>query len=138
MLVNSLKSVRKSLTIFSCASVSLDAAPTVFLRRRMKFYSITVRFTSVVLRRGLASACVNLNVGSRSRLARPKLYARIARFEAALDSKARARAKSWTDVAYEFGYHDQMHLVHDFEQFSGQTPTNLLREVERAHRAGPH
>ena len=30
----------------------------------------------------------------------PKLYARIARFEAALDKKARSRAKSWTDVCY--------------------------------------
>ena len=50
----------------------------------------------------------------------PKLYARIARFEAALDSKARAREKSWTEVAHEFGYYDQMHLVHDFRQFSGR------------------
>jgi AraC-like DNA-binding protein len=45
---------------------------------------------------------------------RPKLYARIARFEAALDRKARSRSKSWSDVALESGYHDQMHLVHDF------------------------
>jgi len=66
---------------------------------------------------------------------RPKLYARIARFEAALDSKARSLAKSWTEVAHEFGYHDQMHLVHDFEQFSGETPTNLLTEVEKAYGA---
>ena len=64
----------------------------------------------------------------------PKLYARIARFEAALDSKARCRTKSWTEVAHDFGYYDQMHLVHDFESFSGETPTNLLAEVERAHR----
>jgi hypothetical protein len=28
-----------------------------------------------------------------------------------------------------------MHLVHDFEHFSGETPTNLLTEVEKAHRA---
>jgi AraC-like DNA-binding protein len=66
---------------------------------------------------------------------RPKLYARIARFEAALDSKARSQVKSWTQVAHELGYHDQMHLVHDFEQFSGETPTHLLTEVEKAHRA---
>jgi AraC-like DNA-binding protein len=65
----------------------------------------------------------------------PKLYARIARFEAALDSKARSRTKSWTEVAQDFGYYDQMHLIHDFERFSGETPTNLLTEVERAHRA---
>jgi hypothetical protein len=28
-----------------------------------------------------------------------------------------------------------MHLIHDFERFSGETPTNLLTEVEKAHRA---
>jgi AraC-like DNA-binding protein len=66
---------------------------------------------------------------------RPKLYARIARFEGALDRKARSRAKSWTEVAQEFGYHDQMHLVHDFREFSGETPTNTLTHVERSYRA---
>jgi AraC-like DNA-binding protein len=65
---------------------------------------------------------------------RPKLYARIARFEAALDSRARSTSKSWTDVAHECGYHDQMHLIHDFEEFSGETPTTVLSEVEQAHR----
>jgi len=63
---------------------------------------------------------------------RPKLYARIARFEAALDAKARVRNRSWTEVAHEFGYHDQMHLIHDFEQFSGETPTGVLTELRRA------
>lgn len=63
---------------------------------------------------------------------RPKLYARIARFEAALDAKAKALNKSWTEVAHEFGYHDHMHLVHDFEQFSGETPTGVLTELRRA------
>src|SRR5947207_13691632 len=66
---------------------------------------------------------------------RPKLYARIARFEAALDSRARSQEKSWTEVAHAFGYYDQMHLIHDFERFSGETPTKLLTEVEKAHRA---
>lgn len=61
---------------------------------------------------------------------RPKLFARIARFEAALDGKARSASKSWTDVAHEFGYYDQMHMVHDFEEFTGDTPTNTLRQLE--------
>jgi AraC-like DNA-binding protein len=61
---------------------------------------------------------------------RPKLFARIARFEAALHSKARSAQKSWTDVAHEFGYHDQMHLVHDFEEFTGGTPTSVLKQFE--------
>jgi AraC-like DNA-binding protein len=66
---------------------------------------------------------------------RPKLYARIARFESALDGKARSLSKSWGDVALEFGYHDQMHLVHDFREFSGETPTSVLTHVERSYRA---
>jgi AraC-like DNA-binding protein len=61
---------------------------------------------------------------------RPKLFARIARFEAALHSKARSAQKSWTDVAHECGYHDQMHLVHDFEEFTGGTPTSVLKQFE--------
>ncbi len=61
---------------------------------------------------------------------RPKLFARIARFEAALTDKARSTAKSWTDVAHEFGYYDQMHMVHDFAEFTGGTPTETLQELE--------
>jgi AraC-like DNA-binding protein len=60
----------------------------------------------------------------------PKLFARIARFEAALESKARFVTKSWTDVAHEFGYYDQMHLVHDFAEFTGGTPTETLTQLE--------
>jgi AraC-like DNA-binding protein len=58
----------------------------------------------------------------------PKLYARIVRFEAALDSKARS-TKSWTEVAHEFGYYDQTHMVHDFQGFTGDTPTHMLKAV---------
>jgi AraC-like DNA-binding protein len=74
---------------------------------------------------------------------RPKLFARIVRFEAALESKARSATKSWTDVAYEFGYHDQMHMIHDFGEFAGGTPTETQIQLEtvfieqiRAIRAG--
>jgi len=61
---------------------------------------------------------------------RPKLFARIARFEAALENKARHGNKSWTDVAHEFRYYDQMHMVHDFAEFTGGTPTETLAQLE--------
>jgi AraC-like DNA-binding protein len=64
----------------------------------------------------------------------PKLYARLIRFQAALDRKARSDSKSWTDVAHELGYHDQMHLIHDFEEFSAGTPTETLRILETLFR----
>jgi AraC-like DNA-binding protein len=66
---------------------------------------------------------------------RPKLHARIARFEAALDAKARSQRKSWTEIAHEFEYYDQMHLVHDFAEFCSETPGSALTELERLYRA---
>jgi AraC-like DNA-binding protein len=65
----------------------------------------------------------------------PKLYARIARFEAALESKAISTAESWTDVAHQLGYYDQMHMIHDFRQFSGDIPTKLLGKLEMVYDA---
>ena len=61
---------------------------------------------------------------------RPKLLARIARFEAALEDKARHATKSWTEVAHQFGYYDQMHMVHDFAEFTDETPTETLIQLE--------
>ena len=61
---------------------------------------------------------------------RPKLFVRIARFEAALENKARFESRSWTDIAHEFEYYDQMHMVHDFAEFTGGTPTETLSQLE--------
>jgi AraC-like DNA-binding protein len=61
---------------------------------------------------------------------RPKLFARVARFEAALEYKARFGNRSWADVAHSFGYHDQMHMVHDFAEFTGATPSETLNQLE--------
>jgi hypothetical protein len=60
----------------------------------------------------------------------PKLLGRIARFEAVLESKARFVTRSWTHVAHDFGYYDQMHMVHDFAEFTSGTPSEALAELE--------
>lgn len=60
----------------------------------------------------------------------PKLFARIARFEATLDRMARFPGRTWTEVAHHFGYYDHMHMVHEFAEFTGETPTNTLRGFE--------
>jgi AraC-like DNA-binding protein len=62
----------------------------------------------------------------------PKLFARIARFEAALDGMARSPQRSWTEVAHRFGFYDQMHMVHDFSRFTSETPTRTLQHFENA------
>jgi AraC-like DNA-binding protein len=60
----------------------------------------------------------------------PKLYARIIRFEAALELRARSRSTHWTDIAHQLGYHDQMHMVHDFTRLSGDSPEAIARKLD--------
>jgi len=60
----------------------------------------------------------------------PKLLSRIARFEATLDLMARSPARTWTDVAHYFGYYDHMHMVHEFAEFTGETPTSTLHNLQ--------
>lgn len=56
----------------------------------------------------------------------PKMFARVVRFEAAMDCMTRSGADSWTDLAHRFGYFDQMHMVHEFAALAGDTPTRTL------------
>ena len=55
----------------------------------------------------------------------PKFYARIVRFHAALAAKQESADRRWTDVAHELGYCDQMHMIRDFRNFSGENPTRF-------------
>jgi AraC-like DNA-binding protein len=92
-----------------------------------------VRIPDLASRLGISSRQLERDFGATFGM-RPKLYARIVRFQAALDCKARSAAKTWTDVAHEFGYHDQMHLIHDFSEFTIGTPTQTLRVLEAIFR----
>jgi len=59
----------------------------------------------------------------------PKVYSRILRFEATLYRKS-VTGHTWTMVAHELGYHDQMHMIHDFESLSGKHPKSLTAHLE--------
>jgi AraC-like DNA-binding protein len=59
----------------------------------------------------------------------PKQYARISRFEAALN-KLRSQA-SFTDIALDTGYFDQAHFNHDFLEFTGLSPKDYLKAVAK-------
>ena len=56
----------------------------------------------------------------------PKTFARIARFQCALDAKIASPTRTWLDIAVALGYSDQMHLIHDFRHLSGTSPQALL------------
>ena len=69
----------------------------------------------------------------------PKLYSRVARFQSALDTKIAFPDRSWVEIAHALRYHDQMHMVHDFQKLGGDSPKRLLKCIGDARPgAMPH
>jgi AraC-like DNA-binding protein len=61
----------------------------------------------------------------------PKLFGRIQRFQRALAMASTSRDLShWSEIALSCGYFDQAHLINDFEEFSGFTPTEYLEQLK--------
>ena len=53
----------------------------------------------------------------------PKLFARISRFRAVHGAlKSLPAHADWAQVALQYGYFDQSHLIHDFHDFARSTP----------------
>lgn len=59
----------------------------------------------------------------------PKLYARILRFSKAYRLHEACPQLTWTQIAYEAGYFDQMHLIRDFKLFAGVNPTVIEQQL---------
>jgi AraC-like DNA-binding protein len=58
----------------------------------------------------------------------PKLTSRIFRFQKALAAANVAKTTpDWSDLAVDCGYYDQAHLIHEFQQLAGLTPSQYLR-----------
>jgi AraC-like DNA-binding protein len=57
----------------------------------------------------------------------PKQFGRVQRFQRALHLAQSCDAPDWADIAAICGYFDQSHLIHDFQLFSGLSPTEFHR-----------
>jgi AraC-like DNA-binding protein len=57
----------------------------------------------------------------------PKMAARLIRFEM-VRRRLAGGSQGWARIAAEAGYSDQSHLVREFRQFSGLTPTTFVEE----------
>lgn len=51
----------------------------------------------------------------------PKLFSRIIRFQSAI-KRYDNKKMPLTEIAYDCGYYDQSHFMHDFKEFSGYHP----------------
>lgn len=59
----------------------------------------------------------------------PKMYARILRFSKAYRLHEADPGLSWTKIAHEAAYFDQMHLIRDFKVFAGVNPSVIEQEL---------
>ena len=57
----------------------------------------------------------------------PKRYARVRRFQRALDRVDGDGAPEWARVALDCGYFDQAHLCRDWTEFTGLSPAEFVR-----------
>jgi AraC-like DNA-binding protein len=53
----------------------------------------------------------------------PKVFCRLLRFQSALDQINGQAAVDWAKIAANCGYYDQSHLIRDFREFAGMTPS---------------
>jgi AraC-like DNA-binding protein len=58
----------------------------------------------------------------------PKYYARIRRIGYVCNLIAGKKKVNWPEVFYEAEFYDQAHFIKDFEEFTGRTPKQYLRE----------
>jgi AraC-like DNA-binding protein len=56
-----------------------------------------------------------------------KTYQRIVRYKKTLWSLS-TNVTNLTDVAYDMGYYDQAHFIHEFRHFQGSTPSRFLKD----------
>jgi len=81
-----------------------------------------VRVNEVASRIGLSSRQLEREFRSRAGLA-PKAFARIMRFQNLLRLVGEGTLREWTSLALEGGYADQPHMVREFRDMAGQSPT---------------
>lgn len=62
----------------------------------------------------------------------PKLYCRIQRFQYAIKLAHQTDEVDWADLASASGYYDQSHMIRDFQEFCGMSPSAYLKQ------RGPH
>lgn len=59
----------------------------------------------------------------------PKMFARILKFSKAYRLHEACPQLNWTNIAYEAGYYDQMHMIRDFKIFAGVNPSVIERQL---------
>jgi len=68
----------------------------------------------------------------------PKTFGRILRFRNVADASLLATKLDWAQLAIECGYSDQSHLIREFVELSGVSPTDYFQRHFLLARSGTH
>ena len=97
-----------------------DRASRILLATRGR-----ARIDALVERSGLCARHFQRRFTAQIGLA-PKLYARTARFDAALMAHRRDPARRWTNIVHEAGYFDQAHFVRECHSLVNAAPSQFI------------
>jgi len=61
----------------------------------------------------------------------PKVFSRIVRFRGVVQSIETADSFGMLDTALSFGYFDQSHMIHEFNEFAGTSPLGYFEQTHR-------
>jgi AraC-like DNA-binding protein len=61
----------------------------------------------------------------------PKIFCRILRFQRVRTIAEQIEKPDWAQIASTCGYFDQSHLINDFQEFSGFSPTEYLHRLRK-------
>jgi len=57
----------------------------------------------------------------------PKLFARITRFQSTVHAMLATDVSEWVSISTGLGFYDQAHMINEFREFAGQSPTRFFR-----------
>jgi AraC-like DNA-binding protein len=66
----------------------------------------------------------------------PKVFCRILRFQRVRALAGQSEKPDWASIASTCGYFDQSHMINEFKEFSGSSPTEYLRRLRRHQQDG--
>ena len=138
-LVNTNITDQLSDTTSSNQRIELLSSFLIHLAEQRSTESEKVNFATAQLQKGVSLPKIQseLNLSERS-LERyfkqhigisPNLYARINRFQLALENIRQTQFDKLTDIAYQCNYYDQSHFIREFKEFSGTSPKRFLRQA---------
>jgi AraC-like DNA-binding protein len=119
------------------AAARAASSPIVWAWRQLAASAGRVRVGALAREIGWSrkhlAQCFSIEVG-----AGPKTVGRILRFAGArrsIDARIRAGPMDWADLAADWGYADQAHLIREFRAMAGVTPAEYVQDVARRFRA---